>query len=40
MQDGYRKVVDVNLEKFFDCVNHDVLMDRLKKRIAGKQYLH
>lgn len=34
VQDGYRIVVDVDLEKFFDRVNHDVLMDRLTKRIA------
>jgi len=34
VQDGYRVVVDVDLEKFFDRVNHDVLMDRLTKRIA------
>jgi RNA-directed DNA polymerase len=33
VQDGYRTVVDVDLEKFFDRVNHDVLMDRLRKRI-------
>jgi len=33
VQDGYQVVVDVDLEKFFDRVNHDVLMDRLKKRI-------
>lgn len=33
VQDGYRIVVDVDLEKFFDRVNHDVLIDRLKKRI-------
>jgi RNA-directed DNA polymerase len=33
VQDGYRIVVDVDLEKFFDRVNHDVLMDRLRKRI-------
>jgi len=33
VQDGYRVVVDVDLEKFFDRVNHDVLMSRLKKRI-------
>ncbi len=26
VQDGYRSVVDVDLEKFFDRVNHDVLM--------------
>lgn len=34
VQDGYRVVVDVDLEKFFDRVNHDVLMSRLRKRIA------
>ena len=39
VQDGYRVVVDVDLEKFFDRVNHDVLMDRLAKRIADKAVL-
>ena len=34
VQDGYRIVVDVDLEKFFDRVNHDVLIDRLQKRIG------
>ena len=38
-QDGYRIVVDVDLEKFFDLVNHDILMDRLAKRIADKAVL-
>ncbi len=33
VQEGYRVVVDVDLEKFFDRVNHDVLMCRLRKRI-------
>lgn len=33
VQTGLRTVVDVDLEKFFDRVNHDVLIDRLKKRI-------
>ena len=33
VQDGFRVVVDVDLEKFFDRVNHDVLMSRLGKRI-------
>jgi len=36
---GYRTVVDVDLEKFFDRVNHDILMDRLAKRIADKRVL-
>jgi group II intron reverse transcriptase/maturase len=39
VRDGYRVVVDVDLEKFFDRVNHDVLMDRLAKRIADKAVL-
>lgn len=33
VQSGRRVVVDVDLEKFFDRVNHDVLIDRLQKRI-------
>lgn len=34
VQSGRRVVVDVDLEKFFDRVNHDILIDRLRKRIA------
>jgi RNA-directed DNA polymerase len=34
VQSGKRIVVDVDLEKFFDRVNHDILMDRLRKRIG------
>ena len=33
VQSGRRVVVDVDLEKFFDRVNHDILIDRLQKRI-------
>ncbi len=39
VQEGRRWVVDVDLEKFFDRVNHDVLMGRLAKRIADKRVL-
>jgi len=39
VQDGWQVVVDVDLEKFFDRVNHDVLMDRLSKRIDDKVVL-
>jgi len=33
VQSGRRIVVDVDLEKFFDRVNHDIMIDRLRKRI-------
>ena len=39
VQAGYRTVVDVDLEKFFDRVNHDVLMDRLGKKTADQSVL-
>jgi RNA-directed DNA polymerase len=39
VQDGRRVVVDVDLSKFFDRVNHDVLMGRLGNRIADKTML-
>ena len=39
IQEGRRWVVDVDLEKFFDRVNHDVLMGRLAKRIEDKAML-
>jgi group II intron reverse transcriptase/maturase len=39
IRDGKRVVVDVDLEKFFDRVNHDVLMGRLAKRIGDKRML-
>jgi len=39
VQEGRRVVVDVDLSKFFDRVNHDVLMGRLENRIADKTML-
>lgn len=39
IQEGRRVVVDVDLEKFFDRVNHDVLMGKLAGRIADKRML-
>jgi RNA-directed DNA polymerase len=36
---GYRFVVDIDLEKFFDRVNHDVLMARVARRVRDKRLL-
>jgi len=36
---GHRWVVDMDLEKFFDRVNHDVLMSRLARRVKDKRIL-
>ena len=36
---GRRFVVDLDLEKFFDRVNHDVLMARVARKIGDKQVL-
>jgi len=36
---GHRWVVDMDLERFFDRVNHDVLMSRLARRIKDKRIL-
>ena len=37
--DGREIVVDLDLEKFFDRVNHDILMSRLARRIGDKRLL-
>lgn len=39
IRDGRRWVVDMDLEKFFDRVNHDVLMHRIARRIEDKRVL-
>ncbi len=39
VQSGRRYVVDMDLEKFFDRVNHDVLMSRLGRRIRDRRVL-
>jgi RNA-directed DNA polymerase len=36
---GYRYVVDMDLDKFFDRVNHDVLMARVARRVKDKRVL-
>lgn len=37
--EGYEHVVDLDLEKFFDRVNHDRLMARIAQRISDKRLL-
>ena len=39
IRQGYDWVVDLDLEKFFDRVNHDVLMGRIAKRVSDKRML-
>jgi group II intron reverse transcriptase/maturase len=39
MAAGHRWVVDVDLEKFFDRVNHDVLMARVARRVKDTRVL-
>ncbi len=39
IQEGRRWVVDVDLEKFFDRVNHDVLMGKLENRIGDRRMI-
>lgn len=36
---GHRIVVDLDLEKFFDTVNHDVLMSRVARKVSDKVLL-
>ena len=39
VQEGREMVVDLDLEKFFDRVNHDILMSRVARRIGDKRLL-
>jgi group II intron reverse transcriptase/maturase len=39
VEEGKQWVVDIDLEKFFDTVNHDRLMSRLKREISDKRVL-
>lgn len=39
VEEGRWIVVDIDLEKFFDRVNHDILMSRLARRIGDKRLL-
>ena len=39
MADGYRWVVHLDLEKFFDRVNHDMVMSRVARKVKDKRLL-
>jgi group II intron reverse transcriptase/maturase len=39
IQEGHRWVVDMDLEKFFDKVNHDILMARVARKVEDKRVL-
>lgn len=39
IKEGHEVGVDIDLEKFFDRVNHDILMSRLAKRVSDKRLL-
>jgi RNA-directed DNA polymerase len=39
IEEGYRVVVDIDLEKFFDRVNHDILMARVARKVKDKRVL-
>jgi len=39
LEEGYQWVVDIDLERFFDTVNHDRLMARMKSVVKDKRIL-
>ncbi|MDT8451973.1 MAG: reverse transcriptase domain-containing protein [Gammaproteobacteria bacterium] len=39
IEEGRRWVVDADLEKFFDRVNHDILMSRVARKVKDKRVL-
>lgn len=39
INEGNRWVIDMDLEKFFDRVNHDIIMSKLEKKITDKRLL-
>ena len=39
IKQGYRVAVDMDLAKFFDMVNHDVLMNRVSRKVKDKRIL-
>lgn len=39
IEEGYKWVVDIDIEKFFDRVNHDMLMARVARKVKDKRVL-
>jgi len=39
IEEGYRWVVGLDIEKFFDHINHDILMARVARRVKDKRIL-
>lgn len=39
VEEGYEWVVDLDIEKFFDRVNHDILMARVARKVTDKRVL-
>lgn len=39
VREGYEWVVDIDLEKFFDQVNHDILMSKVARKVEDKKIL-
>lgn len=40
MEEGYEYAIDIDLEKYFDTVNHDRLMSKLKSMIGDQRVLN
>nr|WP_308444559.1 reverse transcriptase domain-containing protein [Lactobacillus crispatus] len=38
--DGYQWVIDLDIEKYFDTVNHDKLISIIRERVNDKTTLH
>ena len=39
IEEGYQWVVDIDIEKFFDHINHDLLMARIARKVKNKRIL-
>ena len=39
IEEGYQWVVDLDIEKFFDHINHDILMARVARKVKDKRIL-